>query len=147
MTTPTSPTTSEPTYVGPVYNGPIYSDKPKNDAEVLGVDHQRAGQVRQLLAERANCVAYGQPDRVKSIDVSLDMMGYTGDRTIGPSGLPVGRSAKPDNAVTTAADAPKTPDVPKTAPPASPAASAPAGASTSATTKTTAADPADPSKR
>jgi hypothetical protein len=40
------------------------------------VDYQRAGLVRQLLAERENVVAYGNEPRVKQIDRQLADLGY-----------------------------------------------------------------------
>lgn len=72
------------------------------EAEALGVEYQKAGQVRQLLAERQNMVAYGNIDRVVSIDQNLTMMGYTGDRTIGATGDPgpIGRTSRSDQMVT-----------------------------------------------
>ena len=45
-------------------------DEPSDVADHL------AGQVRQLLAERANAVAYEMTDRVKSIDLQLVEFGY-----------------------------------------------------------------------
>jgi hypothetical protein len=91
--------------------GAIPLDKTRREAEALGVPYQQAGLVRQLLAERANALAYGNKDRVTGIDSSLDALGYTGDRTVGASGTPVGRSSRPeDKAVRTdapSADSPK----------------------------------------
>jgi hypothetical protein len=42
-----------------------------------GVDYQRAGQVRQLLAERVNARAYGMTERLAAIDKQLAELGYT----------------------------------------------------------------------
>jgi hypothetical protein len=82
------------------------TDKTLKEAESLGVNYQQAGQVRQLLAERANAVAYKKLDRVASIDDSLDAIGYTGDREAGASGQPgpLGRTSRPDK--TLRSDAP-----------------------------------------
>lgn len=44
--------------------------------QVEGVDYQRAGQVRQLLAERVNAEAYGNAARVEQIDRDLAELGY-----------------------------------------------------------------------
>jgi hypothetical protein len=101
-------------------------DKGTREAEVLGVDYQRAGQVRQLLAERANMVAYNAADRVASIDLALQELGYTGDLTAGADGdpgrLPEGRASRADKSLHT--DAPTAPEpranVGKAAAPAAP---------------------------
>jgi hypothetical protein len=78
-------------------------DKAAKEAEVLGVHYQYAGQVRQLLAERANLIAYGNVDRLAGIETALDALGYTGDRSIGASSAdgPLGRSSRSDRSVTT----------------------------------------------
>jgi hypothetical protein len=39
------------------------------------IAYQNAGQVRQLLAERENAVAYGQETRVEAIDKQLKQLG------------------------------------------------------------------------
>lgn len=76
-------------------------DKGTREAEVLGVDYQRAGQVRQLLGERANLVAYGNTDRVEAIDEALRAAGYTGDIAAGADGDPgpLGRATRADKQV------------------------------------------------
>jgi hypothetical protein len=38
--------------------------------------YQQAGQIRQLLAERENAVAYEQTDRIAAIDKQLSGLGY-----------------------------------------------------------------------
>jgi hypothetical protein len=124
-------------------------DKASKEAEVLGVDYQQAGQVRQLLAERRNMVAYGNTERVAGIDSALAALGYTGDRMAGASGDPgpLGRSSRSSKAVRT--DAP-TADVAKanaekpatTSGPTTPAASAPASAPAAAAPATTTSAPA-----
>jgi hypothetical protein len=78
-------------------------DKAAREAEVLGVNYQYASQVRQLLAERANVIAYGNVDRLAGIETALDALGYTGDRSIGASSGPMGRSARSDQSVKTSA--------------------------------------------
>lgn len=83
------------------------TDKGIREAGVLGVEYQKAGQVRQLLAERANLVAHGNIDRLVGVDQALSALGYTGDRTIGSTGdpAPLGRATRPaDSTVKT--DAP-----------------------------------------
>lgn len=46
------------------------------DKDKLDVADHLAGQVRQLLAERENAVAYEMTDRVESIDLQLVEFGY-----------------------------------------------------------------------
>jgi hypothetical protein len=46
------------------------------------VDYQRAGLVRQLLAERENVVAYGNEPRVKEIDRQLADLGYEAEKPV-----------------------------------------------------------------
>lgn len=88
-------------------------DRALKEAELLGVDYQRAGQIRQMLAERANAVAYGQTDRIEGIDRALRENGYTGDLTIGaggdPSKGPVGRATRSEKTVQAADAPPETP--------------------------------------
>jgi hypothetical protein len=90
-------------------------DKAVKEAEVLGVNYQYAGQVRQLLAERANVIAYGNTDRLAGIETALDALGYSGDRSIGASSDsgPAGRSSRADK--TLRSDAPTTGDDSKAA--------------------------------
>lgn len=38
--------------------------------------YQQAGQIRQLLAERENAVAYEQTDRIAAVDKQLSGLGY-----------------------------------------------------------------------
>jgi hypothetical protein len=92
MSTPEKNTTAGST-------GP--TDPAIQKARDLGVQYQQAGQVRQLLAERQNAVAYGMLDRIVGIDRSLSEMGYTGDRTVGSSGDPgpLGRASRSDKTV------------------------------------------------
>jgi hypothetical protein len=83
--------------------GPPSVDKAAKDAEVLGVPYQTAGQVSQLLAQRANALAYLNLDLVASIDVNLAAIGYCGDPTAdagGDPGLPLGRKSTSDKTVT-----------------------------------------------
>ena len=40
------------------------------------IPYQQAAQVRQLLAERANCEAIGMPGRVAGIEKALRNLGY-----------------------------------------------------------------------
>ncbi len=47
-----------------------------SDDELGDVDYLHAGQVRQLLAERVNAVAYGMTDRVAELDKQLAEFGY-----------------------------------------------------------------------
>lgn len=116
--------------------------------EELGVSYQMAGQVRQLLAERANLVAYGNVDRVKAIDKDLKMMGFDKDPAAFAPGaqradVPAGRTA-PRSAtapqVTTAPSA--TASTTSATAPAS-AASAPASAPAKAETAPAKAETAD----
>ena len=97
--------TTTPAGISPHTPTPFESvDKGIREAETLGVDYQKAGQVRQLLAERANLVGHGNIDRLVGIDQALTAMGYTGDRTIGSAGdpAPLGRTSQSDNTVRTA---------------------------------------------
>jgi hypothetical protein len=82
---------------------PPSADKAAKDAEVLGVPYQVAGQVRQLLAQRANALAYLNLDLVASIDVNLAAIGYCGDLTADPDDDlgPLGRKSRSDKTVTT----------------------------------------------
>ncbi len=82
---------------------PPSTDKAIKEAELLGVPYQAAGQVRQLLAQRANALAYQNLDLVASIDVNLAAIGYCGDLTADPAGdpAPLGRESRSDKTVTT----------------------------------------------
>jgi hypothetical protein len=67
----------------------------------LGVDYRMAGDVRRMLNDRANAVAYGNTDRVKHIDRDLLAAGFKGDPEAFQGGnwtrTPVGRtSGKPN---------------------------------------------------
>lgn len=42
--------------------------------------YQQAGQVRQLLNERANAVAYGQTTRMEAVDKQLAALGYKSEK-------------------------------------------------------------------
>lgn len=42
--------------------------------------YQQAAQVRQLLAERENAVAYEQTDRVAAVDKQLEGLGYKSEK-------------------------------------------------------------------
>lgn len=66
----------------------------------LSVDPQRAGQVRQLLAERTNAAAYGQASRVAAVDKQLAELGYK------PEGEParVSRSTPPQGRMSRASE-------------------------------------------
>ncbi|MGH3985877.1 MAG: hypothetical protein ACRDTZ_00985 [Pseudonocardiaceae bacterium] len=88
----------------PAVPGPFEGDerdKGTREAEVLGVDYQRAGQVRQMLAERANLVAYNNTDRLAALDEALRAAGYTGDLDAGAQGDPgpLGRATRADKQV------------------------------------------------
>lgn len=73
----------------------------------VGVEYQRAGQVRQLLAERANAEAYGQSDRVAAVDKQLAELGVSASAPkVERSSPPAGRGAKQERAQTTAAEKP-----------------------------------------
>jgi len=69
------------------------------DGGIPGVAYAAAGDVRRMLNERANAVAYGQTDRIVGIDRDLKEAGFTGDPAAFAAGDkgPVGRSSgKPD---------------------------------------------------
>jgi hypothetical protein len=68
--------------------------------DVGGVAYQRAGLVRQLLAERENAVAYGQKDRVEAADKQLAELGYSEpekEPRQGRESAPAGRSSRPQS--------------------------------------------------
>lgn len=78
----------------------------------LGVDYQRAGQVRQLLAERELAGIYGQTGRVAAADKQLAELGFTRDEAtpaVSRSTPPVGRAARQDQMAKTAAPRPAAP--------------------------------------
>lgn len=91
-------------------SNPPAGDKAAKEAELLGVSYQKAGQVRALLGQRENALAYGNNDLVRDIDRSLEMMGYTGDPIAGATGDPgpLGRQSRSDKTIH--ADAPTAPD-------------------------------------
>lgn len=112
--------------------------------EELGVSYQKAGQVRQLLAERANLVAYGNVDRVKAIDNDLAMMGFDKDPEAFAPGstraLPVDRTA-PRGATAPQVSAEPQASAPQASAPASASQdSAPASAKPSASTPAASSD-------
>lgn len=75
-----------------------------------------AGQVRQLLAERANAIAYGMTTRVEACDKQLKTLGYrpgledekTPAAPEDPAAPPQGRTATPSRRVSTDASTPTT---------------------------------------
>lgn len=60
----------------------------------LGVAYAAAGDVRRMLNERANAVAYGNIDIVKGIDRDLKEAGFKGDPAVfADASAPVGRNS------------------------------------------------------
>ncbi|SRR6266704_2650806 len=75
---------------------------------------QQAGQVRQLLAERANAEAYGQTNRVTAVDKQLAELGYVRPAEapeVSRTSHPAGRASRQDRIEKTA-DSDETPVFP-----------------------------------
>jgi hypothetical protein len=74
------------------------------------VPYQQAGAVRQLLAERANAVTYGQATRVEAVDKQLAELGVSLDEpSDAASGTaPKGRATRESKQTTTDAAAKQT---------------------------------------
>lgn len=103
-----SDTELEPDYSPPEYDEDGVDKK-------LGVTYQRAGQVRQALAEYRNAKGQGNTTRMEAARKVLDGLGYNppatkdpipGDKSVDASmQSPEGRSATPPTAVKTDASA------------------------------------------
>jgi hypothetical protein len=115
----------EPTTAGseavtdiPESGGDLSDADPESDpgiakAQELGVNYQRAGQVRQALSEHRNATRQGNADRVKAAKKNLAALGFEGDlevddeTTEDDGKTPRGRQTRESKSVKTDAPAAK----------------------------------------